>query len=117
MPHLRLYRPMIWAALALLAACDDDASQDRRILRVDVINVIDDTAFQGIADAAVQDISGIPAVFVRKSKTEFEPRTVKTGRHVNGDIEIIEGISAGDTVVVKGSFLLKSQLMRRSIED
>ena len=70
-----------------------------------------------LPDAAVQDISGIPAVFVRKSATEFEPRTVKTGRHVNGDTEIIEGISSGDAVVIKGSFLLKSQLMRRAIEE
>ena len=70
-----------------------------------------------LPEAAVQDINGIPAVFVRKSATEFEPRTVKTGRHVNGETEITEGISAGDAVVIKGSFLLKSQLMRRAIEE
>ena len=70
-----------------------------------------------LPEQAVQDINGIPAVFVRKSPTEFEPRTVKTGRHLNGETEITEGISAGDVVVVKGSFLLKSQLMRRTIEE
>jgi len=66
---------------------------------------------------AIQDINGIPAIFVRKSATEFEPRTVKTGRHLNGETEITEGLSAGEAVVIKGSFLLKSQLLRRAIEE
>lgn len=70
-----------------------------------------------LPEEAIQDINGIPAVFVRKSPTEFEPRTVKTGRHVNGETEITEGIKAGEAVVVKGSFLMKSQLMRRAIEE
>ena len=70
-----------------------------------------------LPEQAIQDINGIPAVFVRKSPTEFEPRTVKTGRHVQGETEITEGIKAGDAVVVKGSFLMKSQLMRRAIEE
>lgn len=70
-----------------------------------------------LPEAAIQDINGVPAVFVRKSATEFEPRTVKTGRHKNGETEIIEGLNAGESVVVKGSFLVKSQLMRRAIEE
>ena len=46
-----------------------------------------------LPEEAIQDINGVPAVFVRKSATEFEPRTVKTGRHVNGETEITEGLS------------------------
>lgn len=70
-----------------------------------------------LPEEAIQDINGIPAVFVRKSATEFEPRTIKTGRHANGQTEITEGLKPGEDVVVKGSFLLKSQLMRRAIEE
>src|SRR5258708_7687685 len=70
-----------------------------------------------LPETAIQDINGVPAVFVRRSATEFEPRAVKTGRHANGEAEITEGLNAGDAVVVKGSFLLKSQLMRRAIEE
>ena len=70
-----------------------------------------------LPEGAIQDINGVPAVFVRKSATEFEPRTVKTGRHVNGEAEITEGLEPGEAVVIKGSFLLKSQLMRRAIEE
>ncbi|MEJ7609060.1 MAG: efflux RND transporter periplasmic adaptor subunit [Bryobacteraceae bacterium] len=70
-----------------------------------------------LPDAAIQDINGIPAVFVRRSPTEFEPRTVEIGRHVSGETEIVKGLNPGDTVVVQGSFLLKSQLMRHTIEE
>ena len=70
-----------------------------------------------LPDAAIQDINGVPAVFVRKSATEFEPRTVKTGRRRNGETEIVEGLNPGEPVVVQGSFLVKSQLMRRAIEE
>ena len=66
---------------------------------------------------AIQDLNGIPAVFVRLSANEFEPRTVKTGRHINGETEIVEGLKPGDTVVVKGSFVLKSQLLRRTLQE
>jgi membrane fusion protein, heavy metal efflux system len=70
-----------------------------------------------LPEEAIQDISGVSAVFVRRSPTEFEPRTIKTGQHADGKAEIIEGLKAGDAVVVKGSFLLKSQLLRRAIEE
>lgn len=70
-----------------------------------------------LPEEAIQDISGVSAVFVRRSPTEFEPRTIKTGQHANGEAEIIEGLKAGEAVVVKGSFLLKSQLLRRAIEE
>lgn len=70
-----------------------------------------------LPDAAIQDINGVLAVFVRKSVTEFEPRTVKTGRRRNGETEIVEGLNPGEPVVVQGSFLVKSQLMRRAIEE
>src|SRR5205823_9312441 len=56
-----------------------------------------------VPEEALQDINGVPAVFVRKSATEFEPRTVKTGRHDNGEVEIMEGLKTGEGVVIKGS--------------
>jgi cobalt-zinc-cadmium efflux system membrane fusion protein len=70
-----------------------------------------------LPEEAIQDIGGVSAVFVRRSPTEFEPRTIKAGQHANGEAEIIEGLKAGEAVVVKGSFLLKSQLLRRAIEE
>ena len=70
-----------------------------------------------LPEEAIQDLNGVPAVFVRLSATDFEPRPVKTGRHINREMEIVEGLKAVDTVVIKGSFVLKSQLLRRSIQE
>jgi cobalt-zinc-cadmium efflux system membrane fusion protein len=70
-----------------------------------------------VPEEAVQDISGVPVVFVRRSPTEFEPRTIRPGRRAGGEVEIAEGLTAGETVVVKGAFMLKSHLLRRSIEE
>jgi cobalt-zinc-cadmium efflux system membrane fusion protein len=70
-----------------------------------------------LPDEAVQDIDGVPAVFVRRGPNNFEPRTVKTGQHVDGATEILEGLNPGEAVVVKGGFLLKSQLLKKMIQD
>jgi cobalt-zinc-cadmium efflux system membrane fusion protein len=68
-------------------------------------------------EEAIQDIDGVPAVFVRRSQNNFEARSVKIGQHVGGETEILEGLNAGDAVVVKGSFLLKSQMLRSRIRE
>lgn len=70
-----------------------------------------------LPEAAIQDIDGLPAVFVRRADKRFEPRTIKTGRHVNGETEVLEGLHAGDAVVVKGGFMLKSQLLKSTIRE
>ena len=61
-----------------------------------------------LPDQAIQDIDGVPVVFVRHAQIDFEARTVKTGQHVDGETEILEGLHPGEDVVVMGSFLLKS---------
>ena len=68
-------------------------------------------------EQAIQEIDGIPIVFVRETGNEFRARTVETGQHVNGGIEIVEGLERGEAVVVKGGFALKSQLARGSVQD
>lgn len=70
-----------------------------------------------LPEAAIQDIDGVPSVFVRRADKRFEPRTIKTGPHVNGETEILEGLRAGDAVVVKGGFVLKSQLLKSTIQE
>jgi multidrug efflux pump subunit AcrA (membrane-fusion protein) len=43
-------------------------------------------------------------------------RSVRIGEAVNGHVPVFEGLKAGEQVVVKGSFLLKSQLLKSTIE-
>jgi len=70
-----------------------------------------------VPEEAVQEIDGVPTVFVRDSGNEFRARTVETGPHADGGVEIVEGLKRGENVVVKGGFALKSQLLKARIQD
>jgi cobalt-zinc-cadmium efflux system membrane fusion protein len=65
---------------------------------------------------ALQQVNGQDVVFVRTAPDRFAIRSVRVGETVNDQIRVFEGLSAGEQVVVKGSFLLKSQLLRSTIE-
>lgn len=67
--------------------------------------------------SAVQVVDDHRAVFVRKSDGEFELRSVHTGERAGDDVEILNGLSAGDEVVATGSFLLKGQLLRSTLGE
>lgn len=60
---------------------------------------------------AVQELAGASVVFVETGPGEFRRRPVATGGSFDGDIEIREGLRAGEVVAVEGAFLLKSALI------
>ena len=60
---------------------------------------------------AVQELAGEPVVFVEAGPGEFRRRRVVTGAGFDGDIEIREGLTAGERVATEGAFLLKSALI------
>jgi cobalt-zinc-cadmium efflux system membrane fusion protein len=62
--------------------------------------------------ASMQRLQERWIVFIPKSDTEFEMRQVGRGRDLGGEIEILSGLTTGETVVVDGSFLLKAQAER-----
>ena len=70
-----------------------------------------------IPTAAVQTLGDESIVFVESSDSEFESRTVQLGRRVDGQVEVLSGLSLGERVVTTGSFLLKSELLRSQIEE
>lgn len=59
---------------------------------------------------AVQDIGERRVVFVPEGGG-YAPRDVETGSERDGRVEIRRGLTAGDRVVTRGAFLLKSQLL------
>jgi cobalt-zinc-cadmium efflux system membrane fusion protein len=61
-----------------------------------------------VPQAALQQLEGKTVIFVSKGPTAFEVRTVKTGNTVQGQTEIVEGLAAGEPIVIQGAFHLKS---------
>jgi Cu(I)/Ag(I) efflux system membrane fusion protein len=58
---------------------------------------------------AVRDAGLRKTVFVARGGGVFEPREVQTGWRSGGLVEIVTGLSAGESVVVSGAFLLDSE--------
>ena len=58
---------------------------------------------------ALQTIGGERVVFVR-TPTGFQRRAVTTGRSDEQAVEITSGLSAGEQIAVKNTFLLKAEL-------
>jgi cobalt-zinc-cadmium efflux system membrane fusion protein len=65
-----------------------------------------------VPSAALQRLQERWIVFIPHSDTEFEMRQVGRGRDLGGEVEILSGLHARDTVVVDGAFLLKAQAER-----
>ena len=66
--------------------------------------------------AAVQDGPVGKMIFVQREAGAFEARTVKLGTEEGDMVRVLEGVKAGEQVVTKGSFVLKSELERHKIE-
>lgn len=58
---------------------------------------------------ALQRLGGAWVVFVPKDAGHFEIREVGRGRDLEGQVEIVHGLGAGERVVVDGSFVLKAE--------
>jgi cobalt-zinc-cadmium efflux system membrane fusion protein len=68
-----------------------------------------------VSKQALQTSRGKPMVFVR-TVDGFEPRPVRTGREDDEDVEILSGLSAGETVAVTNTFTLKAELEKADAE-
>ncbi|HSO32208.1 MAG TPA: efflux RND transporter periplasmic adaptor subunit [Labilithrix sp.] len=61
---------------------------------------------------AIQTVDGQPFVFVQREPGKYEMRPVERGAELDDDIEILRGLKADETVVVDGSFILKSEALK-----
>ena len=62
-----------------------------------------------VADSAVIDSGARQIVLIDKGEGRFEPREVKIGRRGAGRVEIMEGVTAEDKVVVSANFLIDAE--------
>jgi Cu(I)/Ag(I) efflux system membrane fusion protein len=70
-----------------------------------------------VPEAAVQDDNGKSIVFVLTGERRFARREIETGERLGGQVEVLKGLTAGETVATSGSFLLKSEMRKGSLED
>jgi membrane fusion protein, heavy metal efflux system len=70
-----------------------------------------------IPSAALQEINGTTVVFLQEAETRFRLRNVRVGRQVEPLSEILEGLKPGEKVVSVGSFLLKSEVLKKQMTE
>ena len=70
-----------------------------------------------VNETALQDVKGQSTVFVETGVGRYEARVVETGRSLDGRVQVLSGLASGDKVVVKGAFVLKSQLLKKALAD
>jgi Cu(I)/Ag(I) efflux system membrane fusion protein len=62
-----------------------------------------------VPDSAVLDTGTRQLVLVQRGEGKFEPRPVKLGARGDGYIEVLEGVNAGESVVVSANFLIDAE--------
>lgn len=71
-----------------------------------------------VPSGALQRIGDGWVVFIPKDAGHFEVREVGRGRDLEGQVEIVQGLKAGERVVVDGSFVLKAEAEKaRGLSD
>lgn len=70
-----------------------------------------------IPQEAVQELDGQPSVFVRTAPDRFAPRPVQIGRSLDGSVEVLRGLRPGEVVVIRGGYVLKSQLLKGALSE
>ena len=62
-----------------------------------------------VPDSAVLDTGTRQVALVQRGEGRFEPRAVKLGQRGDGYVEVLEGVKAGEKVVVSANFLIDAE--------
>ena len=68
-----------------------------------------------VPPSAVQRDGERTIAFVQEGERRYERRTLRIGAQTDEIVEVIEGLSPGDLVVVEGAFLLKSEAAKEEM--
>jgi Cu(I)/Ag(I) efflux system membrane fusion protein len=77
--------------------------------RVEFASSHDKTKVLAVPDSAVLDSGTRQVVLIELGAGRFEPRVVKLGMRGDGYVEVLEGVKAGEAVVVSANFLIDAE--------
>ncbi|MFN0106250.1 MAG: efflux RND transporter periplasmic adaptor subunit [Bryobacteraceae bacterium] len=70
-----------------------------------------------VPQEAIQEMNGHSIVFVATGANKFHARPVETGPRAGAGVAILSGLNAGDRVVTRGAFLLKSEMLKSTLTE
>jgi cobalt-zinc-cadmium efflux system membrane fusion protein len=70
-----------------------------------------------VPQEAIQQVNGEDVVFTRLTPERFKVQAVRTAETLQDKVRITSGLAPGQQVIIRGSFLAKSQLLKSSIGD
>ena len=109
--------PVVDPASRTLAVRFDFANPDLALkpgMFVDVVLRIESPEGVVVPDSAVLDTGARKIVFVEEKPGTFVPREVKVGVRSGGKVQVLSGVSAGESVAAQGNFLLDSESRLRA---
>ena len=80
------------------------------------ISLNERTAAAVVPVTAIQKSEGRPIVFVR-TKDGFEKRDITLGQKEDQSVEVVAGLTAGETIATTNTFSLKAELAKPRDED
>jgi cobalt-zinc-cadmium efflux system membrane fusion protein len=70
-----------------------------------------------VPEEALQDINGMKVIFTTTDGTTFKAKTVNVGTRSQGKTEIIDGLNPDDHIVVRGAFIVKSEMLKGTMGE
>jgi len=70
-----------------------------------------------VPEDALQDINGMRVVFTTSDGSTFHAKTVNIGTRSQGKVEIVDGLTPQDRVVVKGAFMVKAEMLKGTMGE
>ena len=68
-----------------------------------------------VPQGATQEVRGETVVFVQTAADRFEVRPLELGRAIDGAFEVVRGLKAGERIVTRGAFVLKSEFLKAAL--
>ncbi|MEO7734482.1 MAG: efflux RND transporter periplasmic adaptor subunit [Kofleriaceae bacterium] len=116
----RQVEPVARAVLARIAIDDQGARLKIGLFGTAVVVIPDPTTLPAmpiVPLAAVTTIDEHAVVFVEVAPRAFEPRPVELGHAIDGKVEIVKGLAAGDRVATGAVFTLKSLALKSTFGE